>query len=103
MAAADESGDGYITKEQFVDAFYRAGVNMSRENLEFLFDVMSESFNEASDSIVVDQKYLNLLFFIEKLFTRNEYKEFSEVDMTLQLLKASLIYKGVDFGVIFAE
>ena len=103
LAAADESGDGYITKVQFVDAFYRASVNMSRENLEFLFDVMSESFNEASDTMVVEDKFLNLLFFIEKLFTRNEYKEFSEVDMTLQLLKASLIYKGVDFGVIFAE
>ena len=51
----------------------------------------------------VEDKFLNLMFFVEKLFTRNEYREVTEVDMTLQLIKASLIYKGVDFGVIFAE
>ena len=56
LAAADESGDGYITKVQFVDAFYRASVHMSRENLEFLFDVMSESFNESSDPMVIEEK-----------------------------------------------
>ena len=106
LAAADEAGDGYLDKVQFVDAFYRAGVNMRRENLEFLFDVMSERFNspdEDSHEVKADEKFLNLMFFVEKLFTRNEYREVTEVDTTLQLIKAALIYKGVDFGQVFAE
>ena len=67
---------------------------------------MSERFNqpdENSNELKADEKFLNLMFFVEKLFTRNEFREVKEVDMTLQLIKASLIYKGVDFGVIFAE
>ena len=67
---------------------------------------MSERFNqpdENSHELKADEKFLNLMFFVEKLFTRNEFREVKEVDMTLQLIKASLIYKGVDFGVIFAE
>ena len=38
-----------------------------------------------------------------KLFSRHENREVYEVDLTLQLLKAALIYKGVDLGNIFAE
>ena len=75
LAAADETGDGYVDRIQFVDAFYRAGVSMRRENLEFLFDVMSERFNspeESTGELKADEKFLNLMFFVEKLFTRNE-------------------------------
>lgn len=38
-----------------------------------------------------------------KLFSRHEAREVNEVDLTLQLIKASLIYKGVDLGNVFAE
>jgi len=38
-----------------------------------------------------------------KLFSRHENREINEVDLTLQLVKAALIYKGVDLGNIFAE
>lgn len=38
-----------------------------------------------------------------KLFSRHENREVHEVDLTLQLVKAALIYKGVDIGNIFAE
>ena len=38
-----------------------------------------------------------------KLFTSHESREVNEVDLTLQLIKAALIYKGVDLGIIFAE
>lgn len=44
LAAADTSGDGYIDCNQFVDAFYTAKVNLTRDSLEFLFDVMGENF-----------------------------------------------------------
>ena len=47
LAAADTSGDGYIDCTQFVDAFYRAKVNLTRDSLEFLFDVMGERFQDA--------------------------------------------------------
>ena len=44
LAAADLQGDGYLNCEQFVSAFYLAKVGVARENLEFLFEVMSERF-----------------------------------------------------------
>ena len=37
------------------------------------------------------------------MFTKHESREINEVDQTLQLIKAALIYKGVDLGIIFAE
>jgi type I restriction-modification system DNA methylase subunit len=46
---------------------------------------------------------LNLLFFFGKLFQKNERREVTEVDETLSLIKAALIYKGIDFSTIFAE
>ena len=110
LAAADTSGDGYIDCNQFVEAFYRAKVNMTRDSLEFLFDVMSERFAAAGASGEEDpnapkaeSKYLNLIFFMGKLFNKNENREVNEVDQTLQLVKAAMIYKGVDLGNIFAE
>ena len=109
LAAADTSGDGYIDCTQFVDAFYRAKVNITRDSLEFLFDVMSERFqeppghDEPADAPRREAKYLNMIFFMGKLFSRHENREVNEVDLTLQLIKAALIYKGVDLGNVFAE
>ena len=112
MAASDTAGDGYIDENQFVEAFYRAKVNITRDSLEFLFDVMSERFSQPSkvvngsdpnDAPKVESKFLNLIFFMGKLFTNHESREINEVDLTLQLIKAALIYKGVDIGIIFAE
>lgn len=61
---------------------------------------MSERFGDMEQG---ESKFLNLVFFMGKLFTKNEHREVDEVDQTLQLIKAALIYKNVDFGVIFAE
>ena len=49
------------------------------------------------------QKYINLSFFSAKLFQSSERREVTEVDETLSFIKAALIYKGVDFSIIFAE
>ena len=81
---------------------------MTRDSLEFLFDVMSERFQSPStvddpNALSDQSKYLNLIFFMGKLFSRHENREVYEVDLTLQLVKAALIYKGVDLGNIFAE
>jgi hypothetical protein len=77
LAAADEVGDGYITKLQFVDAIYRADIKVDRDQLELLFDVMSERFDSPRDGQTVDDdkpvvKYLNLPYFFSKLFTKSE-------------------------------
>jgi hypothetical protein len=48
LAAADEVGDGYINKLQFIEAVLRAGVTVDRDNLELLFDVMAERFESQS-------------------------------------------------------
>lgn len=92
LAAADTVGDGYIDENQFVEAFYRAKVTIMRDCLEFLFDVMSERFTEPSSVADSDEapgapqgekKYLNLIFFMGKLFTSHESREINEVDLTL--------------------
>lgn len=82
---------------------------MTRDSLEFLFDVMSERFLDPKTSDQQEgeprseSKFLNLIFFMGKLFSRHENREINEVDLTLQLTKAAMIYKGVDLGIIFAE
>ena len=84
-------------------------MKITRDSLEFLFDVMSERFasptsaGENVDAPKEESKFLNLIFFMGKLFNRNENREVNEVDQTLQLVKAAMIYKGVDLGNIFAE
>ena len=108
LAAADEAGDGYISKIQFVDAVLRAGIAVDRDNLELLFDVMSERFDtqkpdEENSHPDQDVKYLNLPYFFSKLFTVSEVRDITEVDQTLSAIKSALIYKGVDFCIIFAE
>lgn len=106
LAASDELGDGYITKQQFIDAMFRADIKIERDQLELLFDVMSERFDQPKneeEDLVAEVRHLNLPYFYSKLFTKSEINSVSEVDQTLQHIKAALIYKGVDFGVVFAE
>ena len=55
------------------------------------------------DQQQAQKKYINLMYFSDKLFRKNETREVTEVDETLSYIKASLIYKGVDFSIIFAE
>jgi hypothetical protein len=83
---------------------YRADIKIDRDSLELLFDVMAERFDEPRpDDIQAEVKHLNLPFFFAKLFTKSEVQAVSEVDQTLQHIKTALIYKGVDFGIVFAE
>lgn len=113
LASADEEGDGYLQKQQFVKAFLRAKVPMDRDTLEFLFDVMSESYMlpktdfepkaSGKGEEVQQPKVLNLQFFLEKLFDKHESREVDEIEDTLSNIKASLVYKGLDFSIIFAE
>lgn len=46
---------------------------------------------------------MSITYFINKLFNTPEVTELNEIDNILQNLKAALIYKGLDFSVIFAE
>lgn len=46
LADADTQGDGFIDETQFIDAFYKVGLKIRRESLEFIFDVMSERFGD---------------------------------------------------------
>lgn len=69
---------------------------------------MSERFDtqkpdEENSNPDQDVKYLNLPYFFSKLFTVSEVRDITEVDQTLSAIKSALIYKGVDFCIIFAE
>ena len=72
-----------------MDAFYRAKVNLTRDSLEFLFDVMAERFRapdqyeDNPDVPAKETKFLNLIFFKGKLFSKHENREANEVDLTL--------------------
>ncbi len=50
-----------------------------------------------------DQKVMSITYFINKLFSSFETNDLTDVDQTLQHIKAALIYKGLDFSIIFAE
>ena len=69
------------------------------------FETHNSNFDQHSEQSepVAEVKHLNLPFFFSKLFTLSEFKDVSEVDLTLSQIKSALIYKGVDFGIIFAE
>lgn len=74
--------------------------------LEFLFNVVAEKYNtvpDESDTTNNDEKVMSITYFINKLFSNQETTEFYEVDQTLQNIKAALIYKGLDFSIVFAE
>jgi hypothetical protein len=89
-----------------VEAFQRAGIHVDRAVLEFLFDVVGEKYNTVQDEGETtndDVKVLSITYFINKLFSQAETSEMAEVDQTLQNIKAALIYKGLDFSVVFAE
>ena len=84
---------------------------MDREILEFLFDVMSESFTlpktefepKQSESATESEKVIQLVFFMGKLFRSHETRETDEVEAALSNIKAALVYKGLDSSIIFAE
>ena len=75
----------------------KAGVTVDRELLEQLFDVLGEKYNENAD------KYLAINYFVGKIFSEGERREISEVDQTIARIKTCLIYKGLDFSILFAE
>ena len=112
LAQADAQGDGYLQMPAFVGAFQRANVGMDRDTLEFLFDIMSESYTmpktdyepkSAEDEEQAVERVVPLDFFMSKLFQQQETREIDEVEQTLANIKAALIYKGLDFSVVFAE
>lgn len=99
-----------------MEAFDKAGIKEDRDVLEFLFDMVGERFNTSRvqqettnteggnpSSSSEDDRVLSVSYFINKLFNSAETQEINEVDQILQNLKATLIYKGLDFSVIFAE
>jgi len=44
LGAVDEHGDGYLTKRQFIDGFERAQVEIDKETLDYIFEMISEKF-----------------------------------------------------------
>lgn len=50
-----------------------------------------------------EERVLSVSYFINKLFNAAETLEINEIDTILQSIKATLIYKGLDYSVIFAE
>jgi hypothetical protein len=50
LTSVDILGDGYIRKEQFIEAFDKANVKEDRDVLEFLFDIVGEKFNTSRDA-----------------------------------------------------
>ena len=106
LVSVDAQGDGYINQEQFIEAFQKAEIKEDRDVLEFLFNVVAEKYNTVqSDGETTndDQKVMSITYFINKLFSSFETTDLSEADQTLQHIKAALIYKGLDFSIVFAE
>jgi hypothetical protein len=120
LSEVDKEGDGYISKEQFIYAIAEAGIYMIRDDVEYLFDVMAEFYHKQPDNKekiddkeeeeeaeepnkMFTDKYLFLPFFKSKLYHKQELKDLNELDGTLCLLKSAMLYKNLEFEVIFAE
>jgi len=114
LASADREGDGYLQQDQFIQAFQQVGLAISRDTLEFLFKVLSETYTlpktefepreeRPAGEDPASERVLSLSFFMSKLFRPHELREVDEVDQTLGQIKAALVYKGIDFSIIFAE
>eukprot|EP01022_Parablepharisma_sp_SALTPOND_P032418 TRINITY_DN843_c0_g1_i2.p1 TRINITY_DN843_c0_g1~~TRINITY_DN843_c0_g1_i2.p1 ORF type:complete len:1902 (-),score=265.49 TRINITY_DN843_c0_g1_i2:41258-46963(-) len=98
LGCMDKYGDGYITKDQFKEAFSRAGVEIEKETLSYFFDMTSEKFAPRDN-----EKVLSITTFIRKVLTENESKEFKEIIELFGKLAASLSYRGMDLDVVFAD
>jgi len=86
LVSVDTQGDGYIRKEQFVEAFDKAGVREDRDVLEFLFDMVGERYNTtrpAEGTPQEEERVLSVSYFINKLFNTSETQEINEVDQIL--------------------
>ena len=46
---------------------------------------------------------MSVTYFINKLFNISETTELNEMDVILQNIKAALVYKGLEFSIVFAE
>ena len=97
-----------------MQAFQQAAVKFDRDTLEFLFDVLSESYTPphtnyepshpaAGAGEPTEGRVLSLKFFLGKLFRAHETREVNEVEEALSNIKAALVYKGLDFSIVFAE
>lgn len=111
LALADTEGDGYLQQDKFIEAFQQVGLPLSRDSLEFLFQVLSEPYTlpptefepREAQKKTEPERVISLRFFMNKLFRPEEQREVDEIDQTLSQIKAALVYKGLDFAVIFAE
>lgn len=57
----------------------------------------------SNDKSEVENRTLKLKFFLTKLFQEHETKEVDEIETTLSNIKSALVYKGLEFSVVFAE
>jgi hypothetical protein len=96
LVDVDNNGDGYINLEAFVKAFKFCQVEIDVKALEFLFNSFAEEFG-------TDGKALSVNYFLNKIFNDSEMAEFNKVDETLSKVKASMIYKGINYTALFAD
>jgi hypothetical protein len=96
LVDVDNNGDGYINLEAFVKAFKFCQVEIDGKALEFLFNSFAEEFG-------TDGKALSVNYFLNKIFNDSEMAEFNKVDETLSKVKASMIYKGINYTALFAD
>ena len=72
LVTVDKHGDNYIGLPEFILAFEQANVNVERDTLEFLFDMVSEKYNKVGQEVDQQDKVLSITYFIDKLFSTGE-------------------------------
>eukprot|EP01022_Parablepharisma_sp_SALTPOND_P011293 TRINITY_DN146_c0_g1_i1.p2 TRINITY_DN146_c0_g1~~TRINITY_DN146_c0_g1_i1.p2 ORF type:complete len:1216 (-),score=156.01 TRINITY_DN146_c0_g1_i1:15438-19085(-) len=98
LGTVDKHGDGYITKKQFLEAFERAKVDMDKETLGYLFDLLGEKYVPKEN-----EKILSVAHFLKKLLTEAESKEVMEITIILRKIAASLNYRGIEPEILFSD
>ena len=55
LLSANEVGDGYLTKVQFVEAIYKARIDIEKEKLEALFNKIAGNFEKSRKLFETDE------------------------------------------------
>ena len=98
LGVVDEHGDGYITKKQFFEGFEKAQINIDKETLDYIFEMVSEKYTPREQ-----EKVLNIAHFLKQLLTKEEHKEYNEIEEILSKISSSMSYRGIAPEKLFVD
>lgn len=98
LGTVDNHGDGYLTKKQFFEGFEKAQIEIDKETLDYIFEMVSEKYTPREQ-----EKVLNIAHFLKQLLTKEENKEYNEIEEILNKISSSMSYRGIAPEKLFTD